>query len=281
MADPFAFGTSSFGATAFGAVPPSGWDFSRTDVTFDNLGYTFDGGAPVAPPPPALAVTATQADIVNRLQRLMPNGWFSNGASPLRDAILTGFANAFAFVFSALAYVRLQTRIATATDGWLDLIAFDFFGGDLPRAAGQTDTSYRYQIISFMFRQRNTRQAIVLVVQQLLKTTPTIIEPQRVTDTGAYDIASSLAYDVPGAGVWGDDGMPLQCFVNVTVPNSLSIAPPSVAGYGIPTGAYGIGQIEYIGAPAANSVQIADIYAAISSVLPVTGVAWVGITAGQ
>lgn len=255
------------------------WDFSNPGVTFDNPGYTFDGGSPGSTPVP-LPPTASQADIVNRLQRLMPNGWFSNGASPLRDAILAGFANAFAFVFSALAYVRLQTRIATATDGWLDLIAFDFFGGDLPRAPGQTDTSYRYQIISFMFRQRNTRQAIVLVIRQLLGRDPVIVEPQRVTDTGAYDLASTLAYDVPGAGIWGDDGMPLQVFVNVTVPPGLEIAPASVGGYGGPVFGYGIGSGEYIGAPAVNPVQTADIMLAISSVLPVTGIGWVQITAG-
>lgn len=220
-----------------------------------------------------------QGDIVSRLQRLMPNGWFSVGVVPLRDAILTGFANMFAFAYSLLAYVRLQTRIATATDGFLDLIAYDFFAHDLTRS-GATDASFRNQIIAYLFRQRNTRQAIISVVDQLLGPGAcSVIEPQRVTDTGAYDVPSTLAYDVPGAGVYGDGGMPLQCFVYVTVPDSLSIAPPSIAGYGIPAWGYGIGQAEYIPAPALDPVQVADIYAAIVSVLPVTGVAWVNINA--
>lgn len=224
--------------------------------------------------------TGDQQDFIARLQALIPNGWFPNGLSPVLDAIITGAANGFAFIYSMLAYVRLQSRIATATDGFLDLISFDFFGGKLPRAAGQTDSSFRNQIIAFLFRQRNTRQAIILVIRQLLGTTPTIIEPQRAADTGAYDLANTLAYDVPGAGVYGDSGMPLQCFVTVTLPEAFAIAPPMIAGYGIPVGAYGTPSlISYIAPPVIDPVQAADIYVALDSVRPVTGVIWARIQA--
>lgn len=219
-----------------------------------------------------------QLDITARLQRLMPNGWFANGDVPLRDAILTGFANMFAFIYSLLAYVRLQTRIATATDGWLDLIAYDFFGRDFGRADGQNDGSFRNQIISRLFRQRNTREAIILVIEQLLGTTPAVIEPQRCADTGGYSEPTTMGYGV--AGVYGSMSMPLQCFVQVTIPSELSIAPPLLAGYGISTGAYGTGsQIAYIGEPTIDPVQLADIYAALDSVRPVTGVIWASVNA--
>lgn len=222
--------------------------------------------------------TGDQNDFIGRLQQLIPDGWFPNGLSAIRDAIITGAANGFAFIFSMLAYLRLQARISTATDGFLDLISFDFFGGKLPRGAGQLDASFRNQIIAFLFRQRNTRRAIILVIQQLLGTTPTVLEPQRVSDTGAYDLANTLAYDVPGAGVYGDSGMPLQCFVTVTLPATLAIATPMIAGYGIPFGAYGIpSQFAYGSAPTIDPVQAADIYAALDSVRPVTGVIWTQI----
>lgn len=224
--------------------------------------------------------TGDQKDFIARLQALIPNGWFPNGLSPIRDAIITGAANGFAFIYSLLAYVRLQSRIASATDGFLDLISFDFFGGKLPRADGQTDASFRNQIIAFLFRQRNTRQSIILVIQQLLGTTPTIIEPQRAGDTGVYDLASTLANDVAGAGVYGDSRMPLECFVTVTLPTALAIAPPLLAGYGVSFGAYGTPSlISYIAPPVIDPVQAADIYAALDSVRPVTGVIWTQIEA--
>lgn len=237
---------------------------------------------PPPPPPPIPAPPPTdgsQAQILQRLQFLMPIGWFSVGMVPIRDAILTGFANAFSFIFAIFAFIRLQTRIATMTGPFLDLAAYDFFGGALTRTAGQSDASFRNQIISFLFRERNTREAIVLVVEQLLGVPPVaIIEPQRATDCMCWDEPTQGGYDV--AGVWGDTAMPLQCFVDIQIPNSLSIAPPFVGGYGTPNWGYGIGQGEYLGPPVLDPIAVADIMAAISSVLPVTGVAWVNIIGG-
>ena len=220
-----------------------------------------------------------QNDILGRLQRLIPNGWFSVGAAAIRDATLAGAANAFAFIFSLLAYVRLQTRIATATDGFLDLISFDFFGGKLPRGSGQTDGSFRNQITVFLFRQRNTREAVILVIEQLLGIPPTlIIEPQRASDCFCWDTPVTQGYDT--AGVWGDSGMPLEIFVTITIPGGLSIAPPFISGYDMPFGAYDTpSQFEYMGIPVLDPVQAADIYAALDSIRPVTGVIWTNIIA--
>lgn len=220
-----------------------------------------------------------QNDITSRLKALMPNGWFPVGASPIRDAILTGFANMFAFIYSLLAYIRQQTRIATTTGPWLDLIAYDFFGTTFARSPGQSDTSFRNQIIALLFKKKNTRAAIEAAVYSLLGTTPVIIEPNRAADTMCWDVPQSGGYDV--AGVWSDsDVMPLECFVDVLVPGALSIAPPLIGGYGSTVWGYGVGQGEYIGQPALNPIQTADIMLAIAAVLPVTGVAWVNITVG-
>lgn len=244
MADPFAFGTSSFGATPFGVAPP-------------------------APP-----VTASQADILNRLQRLMPNGWFQNGASAVRDALLTGIANMLAFIYSMLAYVRLQTRVATATDGFLDMIAADFFGNGLLRQMNQSDASYRSRIQAALFIERGTRNAVIRVLTQLTGRVPIVFEPQRPADTGAYG-NGTLAYGA--AGGYGSLAYPYQSFVTAFRPKGFGI--PSVAGYGTPTGAYNTGsQAEYASAAMTSGVLDTDIYAAIDSVKVAGTIIWAKIS---
>jgi hypothetical protein len=165
----------------------------------------------VAPPPPI----GSQADILSRLQQLLPQGWFANGASAIKDAILAGAANAFAFIFSMLAYLRLQTRIATATDGFLDLIAFDFFGNSLPRAGAQLDQSYRARIQSSLFTQRNTRPSLIAVLTKITGRVPIVFEPARAADTGALNIGT-LAYGV--AGAYGSLSTPYQSFITAFRP---------------------------------------------------------------
>jgi hypothetical protein len=218
-----------------------------------------------------------QSDILQRLQKLVPNGWFQFGLTPVKDAILQGFASCYQFIYGLAQYVRLQTRLATATDGFLDLIAYDFFQNNLLRQAGQSDDSFRASIIAFLFRQRCTRQAIVLVIQQLLGTTPVIIEPDRPPDTGAYDNAKTMGYGL--AGVYGSMSMPLGCFVTVYVSQFLA-GVPLVAGYDISVGAYDTGsQIEYIaqGQDSISPLTLADIFASLDSVRPVTGQIWVRV----
>lgn len=52
MTAPFAFGVSAFGVDAFGAIV---WDFSQSQMTFDNVKYLFDGTFPGVSPPPVVA----------------------------------------------------------------------------------------------------------------------------------------------------------------------------------------------------------------------------------
>lgn len=156
----------------------------------------------------------SQADILNRLQQLMPHGWFQNGNSAIRDALLTGIANMLAFIFSMLAYVQLQTRLATATDGFLDLIAFDFFGNNLPRGT-LGDASYRSRIQASIFLTRNTRAAIINVLTKITGRTPIAFEPARTADTGGYKVGT-VAYGV--AGGYGSLQYPYQSFVTAFRP---------------------------------------------------------------
>jgi hypothetical protein len=129
--------------------------------------------------------TGDQQDMLGRLQALLPRGWFGD-APPILTALLTGFAAIFANVYAVLAYAKLQLRIATATDGWLDIISADFFGSTLPRRTGESDTAFRNRITVNLFRERATRKAVVQVLTTLTGRAPIIVEPRRPLDTGGY-----------------------------------------------------------------------------------------------
>jgi hypothetical protein len=221
-------------------------------------------GTTVVPPPPVVSTeVGSQADIVNRMQRLQPPGWFAPGAVPIRDGLLAGIANAFAFVFSLFTYLKLQTRIATATDGFLDMIAGDFLGNQLLRSPNQSDTSYRAQIQAALFPQRNTRGSIIAVLTQITGKAPIVFEPWRPADTGGYN-QGSLAYNT--AGGYGSRQYPFQSFVTAYRPRGAGV--PYLAGYGIPTGAYNTAsQLAYVN-PELLSGEItdADIFAAVEGV---------------
>jgi hypothetical protein len=218
--------------------------------------------------------TGDQADIESRLQQVTPFGWFPLGLTPLRDACYAGLANAYAFIYSLLAYVRLQTRVATATDGFLDLIANDFFGDGLLRQANEADGAYRARIQTALLRERATRRAVILVLQQLTGRTPVIIEPRMPGDTGAYH---EPGWGYRAAGYWGSRSLPFQIFVIAYRPPQNGI--PNVSGYGISFGGYGVGsQLEYASlAQIQNQVTDASIYAAINSVRPAGVRIWVSI----
>ncbi|MGH8299468.1 MAG: hypothetical protein ACRES6_09330 [Steroidobacteraceae bacterium] len=212
--------------------------------------------------------------MVSRLQRLIPLGWFPSGLSPLRDALITGIANALAFAYSLLAYVRLQTRIATATDAFLDLIAGDFFGASLPRQAGESDASYRARIQTALFRERSTRKAVILILEQLTGRTPIVYEPQRPADTGGY---STIGLFYGAAGGYGSRSIPQQAFVTAYRPIGAGV--PNVAGYGDPEGGYSSpSQLEYVNLESlAGTVSDTDIIDAVESVRPVDCTLWVKI----
>lgn len=218
--------------------------------------------------------TGDKADMSSRLALLMPNGWFTVGLSSLRDAVLAGAASALSFAYQLLAYVQLQTRIATATDGFLDMISGDFFGTTLVRASGQTDASFRARIISSLFRERGTRNAVSIVLTQLTGRAPLIFEPMRPADTGAYGIGAGYG----AGGAYGSMLLPMQAFVTAFRPHGTGV--PSVAGYGSPSAGYSLGsQAEYAAlSMVQGALTDADIYAAIESVRPATYTIWTRIS---
>ncbi|WP_261496756.1 hypothetical protein [Burkholderia multivorans] len=218
--------------------------------------------------------TGDQNDIQGRIARFIPISWFESSHA-IRDAIAAGLANAHAYVYSFIEYVRLQTRILTATDGFLDAIAQDFFGSALMRSANQSDASFRARILINIFRERATRKAITKVLEDLTGRTPIIIEPQRPADTGAYG-APNCGYGV--AGAYGSVLLPYQAFVIAYRPFGTGI--PYVAGYGSSPAGYGQpSRASYADiASSSNAISDSDIYAAIDSVKPAATIIWTNIS---
>jgi hypothetical protein len=217
--------------------------------------------------------TGDQQDIVQRIKALLPNGWFRD-STPMLDAVLGGIAWGLASIYDLIGYARLQTRVSTATDGFLDLISFDFFGLGLPRNPQEADGAYRARILAHLFLERATRNGLVRALQLLTGRTPWVFEPARPADTGGYN-TNSMGYCL--AGGYGSLAVPFQAFVIAYRPTGQGI--PNVAGYGSPEGAYSTpSQGEYANLSLIQgAVTDADIYALIDSVKPAGTIIWTRI----
>lgn len=223
-------------------------------------------------------MTGDQNDIFSRLKAALPQRWFgsTSDSMPVVDSILAGAATGLSFIYALYAYAALQCRIKTASDGWLDAISADYFGANLPRKSNQSDASFRAAIIANLFRERATRNGIIKVLQDITGRTPTIIEPMRPADTGIYG-GPLIGYSA--AGSYGSMVMPYQAFVIAYRP--LGVGIPSVAGYGVSTGAYSTAsQVEWASlSMVQNDVTDADIYAAIDQTKAAGTIVWTSIAA--
>jgi hypothetical protein len=213
-----------------------------------------------------------QTDVLTRIKAVLPR-WFSD-SNPIIDALNQGYAYVASFAYSLYIYAALQTRIKTATDGWLDMIAADYFGNALLRAVNQSDASFRARIIVNLFRERATRNGVSKVLVDLTGRAPIIIEALRPADTGAYSAPNS-GYGV--AGSYGSILIPFQAFIIAYRPSSSGI--PNVAGYGYSPAGYGTpSQAEYASiSQIQGAVTDTDIYSAIDSVKPVGTILWTRI----
>src|ERR1700744_1252638 len=94
--------------------------------------------------------------ISTRLKGVLPSGWFGS-STPILDALLNSLASCWETLFSLLNYCRNQTRLVSATDYWLDLIAKDFAGEALARRNGEQDNAFRNRISANLLKDRGTR----------------------------------------------------------------------------------------------------------------------------
>jgi hypothetical protein len=223
--------------------------------------------------------TGDQDDIMSRLRVVLPARWFPDTApgatsnTPVLDAVLAGIASVWAQVFSALSYVTLQARIATATDVFLDMIGVDFFDTTMSRRQSESDGHYRARLQAAMFQPRGTRAALVQALVRLTGRAPMIFEPARPPDTSAWGIDCGWGV----AGGWGNLAMPFQCLVTAFRPQGGGVS--VVAGWGIPVGGWGGGAIEYANASMENEeVNDEQIAAAVAGVMPAATIAWLRIS---
>ena len=136
--------------------------------------------------------TGDGADFSSRIRSVLPTGWFPVTApgqpslTPTLDALLAGLSSTWSSLYALLTYTTAQTRIATATDVFLDMTGLDYFGTGLRRRNSEVDAGYRLRIKQELLRPRNTRAAIVSALVNLTGRAPIIFEPARATDTGGY-----------------------------------------------------------------------------------------------
>lgn len=151
-------------------------------------------------------------DLFARLKAQIPGSWFK--VSSNFDATLQGSAWALSTIYAQITYANLQTRIATATDGYLDLISNDFFGTSLPRLTNETDGAFRARILANLFVKGPTRSNMSAVLTLITGRTPDIFEPSNTTDSGGWD--GGFYWDT-GVGKWGAP-MPYQSYVTAYRP---------------------------------------------------------------
>ena len=227
-------------------------------------------------------MTGDTTDILSRLKAVLPSRWFAD-ETPVLDGMLYGLAWGWAWIYSMLTYTTAQTRIMTATNLWLDIIARDFFGNRIRRRIDEQDDGFRLRIKTALLREHGTRNAIVSALFDLTGREPKIFEPSRTTDTGGYgDLANpaiGLAWGLVGG--WGYLNLPFQCFITAYRPGGNGIASVSGWGTGLSAsaiGGYGNGAIEYATLEMLQGqVLDADIYRTIADVMPVAAIGWTQI----
>lgn len=175
--------------------------------------------------------TGSVSDIVARLQKWLPQRWFpiqaknADGTVPRIFAQLVSWSTALSQVFAQIQYAKAQTRVGTATDGWLDLASQDYYGGNLPRLAGETDPAFAARIIAAFPPRGATRPQIIAALTAFTGTAPRVVEPWRLQDTGAWDAGISY-WDIDtqqNPWRWGDASVRYQGFI-------ITPAPPTPAG---------------------------------------------------
>lgn len=222
--------------------------------------------------------TGDSSDITTRIKSYLPRGWFGD-STPILDAVLAGISQILSFIYTLYAYAVLQTRIATATDAWLDLIAYDFFGSTIKRSTGQSDDAFRSVIVAALFAEKATRAGMIKMLTTMTGRTPVIFEPNRPADTGAMNAPTSAGYC--GVARMGSMAVPYTCMITAYRPKATGGSAggafadaPKISAMATPLATSYANSMGY----AQQYVTDADIYAAIASCKMEGTIAWVHIS---
>jgi hypothetical protein len=162
--------------------------------------------------------TGDVPDVEQRLRATLPP-WFPNqGSAPVIDAILVGIATLLSNVYALISFAQAQTRIRSATGAFIDLIAWDFFGGRFTRLPSEIDAPFLARLLKELIRPRVTRAAISAGLKDLTGYTPRIIETWLPSDVGVID---GMYIDVDtkaNPGRIGEPGLSAQFFVETVLP---------------------------------------------------------------
>lgn len=212
-----------------------------------------------------------QNDFLARIKATLPPTWFST-ASPILDGLLSGFASAASWVYGLLQYAKSQTRIATATDGFLDLAAYDFFGRRVRRKPSQPDVSLRATIQKEVLRERVTRHGVQQAVADLTGNPVQVFEAFNPQDTGGWGIMFAFGM----AGAWGSDKYPYTMFITAVQPVGAGI--PNMSGLNSPQSGWGAGMF-YLAdlSKVTGAVTNQDIYDTIEATRAAGVTCWVDI----
>lgn len=188
-------------------------------------------------------------------------------------AILAGFGSGLVTLFQNISYAQLQTRLATARDGFLDLASQDFFGTALPRLNAEDDDRFSGRIRREVFRDRLTRKAIDGLLFEITGAHPLIRELERPADIGGYGFR--FAY---GHSAYGGRGDRPAVFIRTRHAGQFGI--PLVNGYGGYAGGYGVGRQVYCGPDMITGTGFTDaqLMAALDRIRAAGVTYWVNIT---
>lgn len=215
-----------------------------------------------------------QQDFLQRLLAAFPQSWLNSGDNPIIYGVLNACAYCLAYLYDMIAYVALQTRIKTATGGFLDMAAADYFGTKMQRWINESDELYRDRILKSLLQERITKRAIAKALKDLTGNEPVLYEPQS-TQMG-YGVSGTAGYSK--AGRYGSNLVPFQGFVTVTI--GVPGAPKYIAGYHTSPAGYGNVQSHFsygkgyqIGSP----IKDQSVYDTINAVKPFGIIVWVDI----
>lgn len=214
--------------------------------------------------------TGDANDMQARLRAWLPP-WFPDNA-PILDGVLAGAGAGLSFGYSLLQFAKAQGRIGTATDGWLDMAAWDYFGAAFTRRRGEGDPLFCARVLKELLRPRQTRAAVTQALQDLTGAVPQIFEPWNPADCGAYGF-SNFAYGV--AGCYGSLELPNQIFVTAVLADGPGV--PNVPGYDVGPFGYDVAG-EYIDlSQVTGPITDAEIYKTVAQVVAAGVTAWVAI----